>query len=432
MNLTVTPGIDLNTVSGAISKAQFNLLGQPVVNCAAGTVVAADLDLTSVQSALRGTAPTINYLRNGNFAKHMWYRGTTPTSCPIATLTYRADWWAVMPSGAAVTYERSASVPSNTKSIYTAQINGATGATTVDFIQDLPSYVAAGLRAPITISFWMYNSTGASVTPLLRLDTPDVEDVFTAVTNRSSAAPGAAQPNSVWQYYSYTVDPSAFVGITRGLRVAIRIPTGHLDDAAKSVRFSQCKLELGSVVSAFFDEENELSEQNLITSALMATDAAIGNMASGAVVQSVTVSTTSHFFINAIFPPDDTIPQIGEGGSYLFAGTAITPRFVNSTIRITLSANARTPDGNPVFALFVDAAADSIGAVIAPKDVNEPVCFAHEWYHSPATLSPVTYRVRFGPTVYNGATVMSVNGIAATRRFGGAMICRMTIEEIKA
>jgi hypothetical protein len=49
MILTVTPGINLSSVSGPISKAQLNQLGQPTVALSPGSVVAADTNFSSLQ-----------------------------------------------------------------------------------------------------------------------------------------------------------------------------------------------------------------------------------------------------------------------------------------------------------------------------------------------------------------------------------------------
>jgi hypothetical protein len=49
MILTVTPGINLSSVSGPISKAQLNQLGQPTVGLVPGSVVAADTNFTSLR-----------------------------------------------------------------------------------------------------------------------------------------------------------------------------------------------------------------------------------------------------------------------------------------------------------------------------------------------------------------------------------------------
>ena len=46
MILTVTPGINLSTVSGPISKAQLNQLGQPTVGLVPGSVVASDTNFS--------------------------------------------------------------------------------------------------------------------------------------------------------------------------------------------------------------------------------------------------------------------------------------------------------------------------------------------------------------------------------------------------
>ena len=49
MILNVTPGINLNAVSGPISKSQINQLGQPVVTLSPGSVVAADTNFSSLK-----------------------------------------------------------------------------------------------------------------------------------------------------------------------------------------------------------------------------------------------------------------------------------------------------------------------------------------------------------------------------------------------
>jgi hypothetical protein len=49
MILTVTPGINLSSVTGPISKAQLNQLGQPTVALSPGSVVASDTNFTSLR-----------------------------------------------------------------------------------------------------------------------------------------------------------------------------------------------------------------------------------------------------------------------------------------------------------------------------------------------------------------------------------------------
>jgi hypothetical protein len=49
MILTVTPGINLSSVTGPISKAQLNQLGQPTVALSPGSVVAADTNFTQLK-----------------------------------------------------------------------------------------------------------------------------------------------------------------------------------------------------------------------------------------------------------------------------------------------------------------------------------------------------------------------------------------------
>ena len=64
MILNVTPGINLNAVSGPISKSQINQLGQPVVTLSPGSVVAADTNFSS----LTCTDGVLPFFQNRNTA----------------------------------------------------------------------------------------------------------------------------------------------------------------------------------------------------------------------------------------------------------------------------------------------------------------------------------------------------------------------------
>ena len=234
-----------------------------MVTLTPGSVEPADIDLPALGAALASAGPGSNYLRNGNMA--LWTRGSTATACLVGTLTYRADWWAtfpeyVAPGSATMTCERESSGPSNNKSLRCIKLTGAATIAAVDFCQDIPAVIGAALRSNLTFQFWIYNGTGAALTPLVRIDTADAADVFTAVTNRYSAAAGAAQTNATWAQYTHTVDATALANMTNGLRVSIRIPSGALDSGAKFVRLDQLKLEIGTSAGAFAVERDEVAE----------------------------------------------------------------------------------------------------------------------------------------------------------------------------
>jgi hypothetical protein len=257
--MEITPGY-VFTEGEEITEAKLNQLGNPTVALEAGDVDVDDLDLN---------IPQPNYLRNGNFAKPYWVRGDSQVSCPVNQVTYRADWWGCLPDlvtsagtpiSGTVKYERVSGGPANNDSLHVAKLTGDTGIQAVDFMQDIPAHLSAALRETITVSFWLYNGTGASFVPTCRLDTADAEDNFTATTQRHSSTASDDVPTDNWQFYEFTFDCTATPNMTNGLRVRLRIPSASLNSSSKHVRFSQVKLEIGARATSFVVERDEVGE----------------------------------------------------------------------------------------------------------------------------------------------------------------------------
>lgn len=231
--LVVTPGYTF-TANEPLTYAKLNLLGQPVVSLTT--------DLFNILTAFK------NGFINGNL--QVWQRGTTAKSCPAATKTWRADRWFARPGGAAITYAQSSAVPSGAIATYSALLTGAASVTTVDFGQRIESIDAiTSWQRERTFSAYIYNDTGSSFTPKLRLNTPSAADDYATNTNRLDATLQACA-SGAWTQVSYTFTGSSYTNATYGIELVVQIPSGSLDSAGKSVKITQLQCEPGSVVTA--------------------------------------------------------------------------------------------------------------------------------------------------------------------------------------
>jgi hypothetical protein len=231
--LLVTPGYTF-TANEPLTYAKLNLLGQPVVSLTT--------DLFNILTSFK------NGFINGNM--QLWQRGTTAKSCTAATKTWRADRWFARPVGAAITYAQSATVPSGAIATYSALLTGATSVTTVDFGQRIESSDAiTNWQRERTFSAYIYNDTGSSFTPKLRLNTPSAADDYTTNTNYLDATLQAC-PSGAWTQVSTTFTGSSYANSTNGIELVLRIPDGSLSSTGKSVKITQLQCEPGSVVTA--------------------------------------------------------------------------------------------------------------------------------------------------------------------------------------
>ena len=231
--LVVTPGYTF-TANEPLTYAKLNLLGQPVVSLTT--------DLFNILTSFK------NGFINGNL--QVWQRGTTAKSCTAATKTWRADRWFARPVGAAITYAQSATVPSGAIATYSALLTGAASVTTVDFGQRIESSDAiTNWQRERTFSAYIYNDTGSSFTPTLRLNTPSAADDYATNTNRLAATLQAC-PSGAWTQVSTTFTGSSYTNSTNGIELVLRIPDGSLTSTGKSVKITQLQCEPGSVITA--------------------------------------------------------------------------------------------------------------------------------------------------------------------------------------
>jgi microcystin-dependent protein len=219
-----------------ITAEKLNLMATPVV-----------------ELALQDPVNDQNFFRNGNFYSSFW---TTPAgvSCPVNVWTTNASYWLVRPQGAAVTFLRSSTVP-DTFSLFTGEIQGAASVTTVEIGQQISGDLSATLRRKCTLSGYIYNATGLTVSPVLNIYTANTFNNFGTITLQSTVNLQTV-PSTTWVFVSATIDLSliTYVNVANGLLLAIQLPSGAINDPSKNVLFSRLKFQIGEVATEFVDD----------------------------------------------------------------------------------------------------------------------------------------------------------------------------------
>lgn len=148
----------------------------------------------------------------------------------------------------------------------------------------------------------------------------------------------------------------------------------------------------------------------------------------GAIVQTSTVSTGALQSGGTALPYDDTIPTNAEGhalGNVLDA--AITPSSAANLLRCNLQMNGASNGGAVIGALYQDAGA-AIAVSVSNGSANIPVRVIIDYRQVAGTTSATTFKFRAGNAA---GDVITLNGAAAARLFGGVMLSSHTIEEIQ-
>ena len=189
-----------------------------------------------------------NSLINGGMS--VWQRWVaTSIDVTNGATGYTADRWYLKPTGANMSAIKSTSVPTGGVSQYSLAItpNGVGGSTCL-LGQRIESANVYAIKGTVTFSAWVFNSTGASITPSLLIGTPSAEDNFTTVTNRLTQTLQACAA-SAWTKVTHSVDISGYTNINNGLQVELQT-NGHTT-YGKIVRVAQLQLELGSQATPF-------------------------------------------------------------------------------------------------------------------------------------------------------------------------------------
>ena len=166
-----------------------------------------------------------NLFRNGAF--EIWQRGQPFTFSVAGTFAYTADGWQIsFPGATGGGVAKVANNRSGANTFYALQMAGAASITGAVMQQRIESYLAA-IAASKTVTFqaWIYNNTGASITPSIAAGYASAQDNFSTVTADLAAVSLQPCANGVWTQiaYTWTASPSANYGyqITLNSNVAL-------------------------------------------------------------------------------------------------------------------------------------------------------------------------------------------------------------------
>lgn len=248
-SITITPGYTIGSANEPITHTKLNALGNPVGALDPQSVGAEHVVISEIQSALGSGAAGENFLFNPAFAWPLW-RSAGPLTCPNGLKTTLAEYWIVIPTGAAVTQERSMTGPA-AATLSSLQVNGAAGLTGLDISQELAAHIGARLNRDFTVSLWLYNATGSALSPTLRIETADALNNFTSVTYRWGQTSATSAATSAWTKLTWTVPGATLGSLANGVRVTLRVPTTNMNLTSRHIRVADVKLEWGAQASEF-------------------------------------------------------------------------------------------------------------------------------------------------------------------------------------
>lgn len=126
-------------------------------------------------------------------------------------------------------------------------------------------------------------------------------------------------------------------------------------------------------------------------------------------------------------PYDDSIPQSGEGKTFLTQ--AITPSSAANVLVIDWSLQLATTNTNLITALFQDATAGALASTIVTPNANNPITAPGLWAMRAGTTSSTTFKVNGGDNT--GATT-TFNGLGGSRKLGGSLSSWLRASEFMA
>ena len=223
----LTAGTGIN-ITGT-SPATITNAGVTQLNTLTGALTLTPTDggkITNSGSSLLASSPAgfINVLRNSSLTA--WFHGCVSGACTATTTAATSNWCAegvfVLPTGASVTCQATATVPAGNPGYYALKITGLTSNTDIKVRFPVESYTAAKIAGlATTFQFTFINNSGSSITPALSTKYPTTQDggvTGGAAWGASTADLGStnltACPNgsTCTEAYTLTVNASANLG----------------------------------------------------------------------------------------------------------------------------------------------------------------------------------------------------------------------------
>ena len=253
--ITVTRGYTWTDGERA-TTAKLNQTAAPVARVDEDAITSTELLLdgsgSAADTALAGVLSAVNLFRNPNLI-YTSYIAPDEQEIEAGDSTENAIGWYVSPAGGTVTTSRSTKVPDygdGGRVSNSLEIAGADAVTTVDIGQRVAAWVSGPLTGDFTVSAWIYNATGASFTPVIRVGSPaSTINGFDSVSVLDSQNLSACA-NQTWTKVSYSFDGSG-LDLTKGATIEIRIPSGSLDATGKVVRLTQWQLVPAAAAAVF-------------------------------------------------------------------------------------------------------------------------------------------------------------------------------------
>jgi len=214
-----------------------------------GAASGANSDITSLSAITSINSGSLsgsrNRIINGDFkVSQRATSGTTGTG-----LVYVCDRWQLASGGTGNAWSQTTNLLPGSVYVNVLQITGSATATSFVLSQKIESLNCRDMAGQsVTLSYWVYQTTGASITPNDALSYANSTDVFTSTTLISSTG-GVTIPTSTWTQVvkTFTVPAAA----TTGLMVSIFYGAGPTLAAGQSVIFANVQLELGTKATLF-------------------------------------------------------------------------------------------------------------------------------------------------------------------------------------
>lgn len=156
--------VSANTLTGALTLA----------NNSGGTVGSTGTTIT-----FSDPGGFLNVLRNSSLTA--WFHGCVAGACTATTTAATTNWCAegvfVIPTGANVTCQATATVPTGSPGYYGVKITGAASNTDIKVRFPIESYSAAKIDGLVTtFQFTFINNSGSTITPALSTKYPTTQD----------------------------------------------------------------------------------------------------------------------------------------------------------------------------------------------------------------------------------------------------------------
>ena len=280
---------------------------------------------------------------------------------------------------------------------------------------------------------------------LARIDVPANDTLLTnsQITDLRDIAKSALQPysnanngwdaaNEDWVYASattVTVPTDATLKYSEGMLVRFSQSTGGLKYAAiKSLTSTVLTLDMisGTIV-------NETISSPYYSYAATPLGAGLiphTRLATGTVVQTVSVGYSAVATGTGTIPLDDSIPQSGEGNEFM--SLAITPKSATNILIIDVILFGGLSIGNAdlIVGIFQDSGANAVAAdayYMATATGRMTIPVRHRM--AAGTTSSTTFKVRAGGS---GAGTTTFNGFSSARMFSTVTKSSIVITEVKA